>query len=152
MLPYLHQQKDRMTLPGMVMSGALLLGFYALPGWTLDAGNTMLGMKLDYTLNQLLGVQTGGADITVTFDFWRLLGCVITFLPWVTPWLRFARARLLNILPLLLLLACLWSYMRGCVILQPRQPRARVSFLAVLAVMPPCNMICRPWCRNRRPR
>lgn len=81
MLPYLRQQKDRMTLPGMVMSGALLLGFYALPGWTLDAGNTMLGMRLDYTLNQLLGVQTGGADITVTFGFWRLLGCAITLLP-----------------------------------------------------------------------
>ncbi|MDR6182964.1 hypothetical protein [Asaia bogorensis] len=105
LLPYLHQQRDRMTAPGMVMSGAVLLGFYILPGWTLDAGNTMLGMKLDYTLNQLLGVQTGGADITVQFGFWRLLGCTITLLPWVTPWLGFARARLLNILPLLLLLA-----------------------------------------------
>jgi len=105
MLPYLRQQRDRMTLPGMVISSAFLLGFYALPGWTLDAGNTMLGMRLDYTLNQLLGVQTGGAGITVQFGFWRLVGFAITLLPWVTPWLGFARARLLNTLPLLLLLA-----------------------------------------------
>ena len=105
MLPYLRQQKDRMTLPGMVMSGAVMLGFYVLPGWTLDAGNTMLGVRLDYTLNQLLGVQTGGAGITVQFGFWRLLGGAITLLPWVTPWLGFVRARLLNTLPLLLLLA-----------------------------------------------
>lgn len=105
MLPYLRQQRDRMTLAGMVMSGALLLGFYALPGWTLDAGNTMLGMRLDYTLSQLLGVQMESAGITVQFSFWRLLGCTITLLPWVTPWLGFARARLLNTLPMLLLLA-----------------------------------------------
>lgn len=104
-LPLLQAQKDRMTMPGVVLSSALLLGFFVLPGWSLEAGNTILGVNLAYTVSQLMGVDTSGADLAVHFGFWRLIGCLVVVLPWIAPWLTFKRAQMLNVLPLVFLIA-----------------------------------------------
>ena len=95
---YLSQLATRMGTVTLVSAVGLWIAWFFLPGYKLDMG--FLGSKT-YTIWEFLGLDLERVgQVEISHGFWAILGVLCLLVPFVAPFVKDARARFANALPL----------------------------------------------------
>lgn len=104
--PYVKLQIELMTLPSLVVIAAMEISYFFFSAFYFNQKIPFVNTGFSVTIDQLLGADIGMNGIGYSFTFLRVVGLLVMFVPWVTPWLSFPRKNFLNLLPLLVV-SCL---------------------------------------------